>query len=117
MKPVWENTRVLKKFSASQAGALKLARRHGDALVCVRYRQSEDGTIRYTTIELLVDEAPIIKRQPEKKMVYIRLRPHQPALRRSIEDSGGQWDPTLSAWRVSYDVAQRLGLGKYVISR
>ena len=116
MKPVWENTRVLKKFSASQAGALKLARRHGDALVCVRYRQSEDGTIRYTTIELLVEEARIIKRQPETKMVYVRLRPQQPTLRRSIESSGGQWDPKVGAWRVNCDVVQRLSLGEYVIA-
>lgn len=116
MKPVWENTRVIKKFSANQAGALKLSRRHGDALVCVRYRQSEDGTTRYTTIELLVDEARIIKRQPETKMVNVRLRPPQPALRKSIEDNGGEWDAKASAWRLSRDVAQRLGLMKYVIA-
>ncbi len=38
-----EGTRVVKKMSPSQPGALKLARRYGDALICVRYRHDAQG--------------------------------------------------------------------------
>ena len=49
-----EHTRVVKKFSPSQPGAIKLARRYGASLVCVRYRESMDGVTRFITVELLV---------------------------------------------------------------
>ncbi|HKX41878.1 MAG TPA: hypothetical protein VJO99_12025, partial [Burkholderiaceae bacterium] len=55
-------THVVKRLSPTQAGALKLARRYGDALVCVRYRHDAAGRHRYTTVELIIDEAPIVPR-------------------------------------------------------
>ena len=36
---IYKSTRVTKKLSPLQAGARKLTRLYGDALVCVRYRQ------------------------------------------------------------------------------
>ena len=57
-----EKTRVVKKIPASQPGALKLARCYGDALVCVRYRHDAQGLNRYTTVDLMVDHAPIQSR-------------------------------------------------------
>jgi hypothetical protein len=50
-----EGMRVLKKLGPEQAGAIKLARRYGDALACVRYRRSANGSHRYTAIELIAD--------------------------------------------------------------
>lgn len=37
---------VIKRMAPHQPGAVKLARRYGDALVCVRYRQDPDGQHR-----------------------------------------------------------------------
>src|SRR4051812_41936053 len=55
MEARYADTRIVKRLSASQAGAIKLARRYGDALVCVRYRHDLQGRLRYTTVELVVD--------------------------------------------------------------
>jgi hypothetical protein len=43
----FERARVVKKISATQSGALKLARRYGDALVGVRYRHGTEKRHRY----------------------------------------------------------------------
>ena len=62
-------TRVVKKLSSQQGGALKLARRYGAALVCVRYRQDMQGLHRYTTVELVVDEAPVASKRADATIV------------------------------------------------
>ena len=62
-----EKTNVVKKLAPDQNGAKKLARRFGDALVCVRYRYDADTGIRYTTVELLVGQAPLKKRDHNPK--------------------------------------------------
>ena len=56
-----DTLRVSKKFLPGQPGTLKLARKHGDALVFVRYRVDAEGLHRYTTVELVVDHDPIVK--------------------------------------------------------
>ena len=35
---------VAKKINPAQRGAIKLARMHGNELVCVRYRENPQGT-------------------------------------------------------------------------
>lgn len=52
-------THVVKTLWPPQAGTIKLSRRYGPALLCVRYRHDEAGLRRYTTVELIVDEAPV----------------------------------------------------------
>ena len=52
-------TWVIKTLWPGQAGTIKLSRRYGDALVCVRYRHDAKGAVRYTTIEVVVDQAPL----------------------------------------------------------
>lgn len=113
MPPAWERTRVIKKISATQPGALKLARRHGDALVCVRYRHSQDGSTRYTTVELVVDEAKVVRRRPRQRdhdIVMICLRPGERELRHLIQSAGGRWDEQRLVWRLRRGKAQQLGL-------
>lgn len=113
MPPAWERTRVIKKISATQPGALKLARRHGDALVCVRYRHSQDGSTRYTTVELVVDEAKVAKRRPRQRdndVVMISLQPGEGELRKLILSAGGRWDGRRFVWHLRRGKAQQLGL-------
>ena len=56
-----ESCRVVKTLLPAQPGTLKLQRRYGDALLCVRYREDAGGTTRYTIVELVVDSAPRAK--------------------------------------------------------
>jgi hypothetical protein len=112
-----ERTRVVKKLSPSQFGALKLARRFGDALVCVRYRQDEQGTRRYTTVELLVEEAPILKRRNDSDPVGVRIGLQESALRRQAIAHGATWDSKSKLWRMPRKTARLLKLTERVLEK
>ena len=75
-----DDTRVVKRIAPNEPGALKLARRYGNALVCVRYRHDATGQHRYTTVELIVDDAAIVPRGPPEEMVGVRIDPNQSTL-------------------------------------
>ena len=66
-------THVVKRLLPSQPGAQKLARRYGEALVCVRYRHDPLGKLRYTTVELIVDEAPVAYRVSPDEIVMVHI--------------------------------------------
>lgn len=107
---------VVKRLQPSQAGALKLARRYGETLVCVRYRHDETGRYRYTTVELVVDHAPIHRpqnrRRPveddEEVSVFIALR--DATKRRAAAANDAKWDPRTFLWRMPRSLARRLRL-------
>lgn len=117
MSQACERTRVIKKFSPSQPGAIKLARRHGASLVCVRYRESMDGETRFITVELLVDQLPLIKRKSDAEIVAIELNRSEPELRKQLLASGAQWDIRSRVWRLPRGLARRLGLMSRVTSK
>lgn len=87
-----------------------MAQRHGDQLVCVRYRQDAEAGRRYTTVELVVDEGPmpIDKRTPS--VVFVRVAYDDLALRQTITKHGGIWDPKLRVWRLRQDAVLALQL-------
>lgn len=100
--------RVAKKLSTTSRGALKLARRFGDALVCVRYRIDADSRYRYTTVELLIDKAPIQHRAPPLVGVRVGLGEH--ALQRLLRAAGAHWDPAVRLWFMPRPAAKALRL-------
>jgi hypothetical protein len=63
-----EPRHAAKKIKPNQRGAIKLSRTHGEALVCVRYRENEDDAERQTTVEQMADRAKLAK-QPEQWVV------------------------------------------------
>ena len=114
-KPAWNRTRVTKKYDPSQPGARKLAQRYGADLVCVRHRQNSEGTIRYTTVELLVEHAPIAARKTAGQQLAVRLRRGEVDLRRQLMANGGRWDPCLSVWWITRGLAAQLKLMDRVV--
>jgi hypothetical protein len=112
----WKLTRVVKKIGPTQPGARKLARRYGNELVCVRHRHNLDGTIRYTTVELVVEQLPIVPRRAQSAVLCVRLSGGESELRRRLMAEGGQWDPGMRAWWVTRETAQRLQLMKRVVA-
>lgn len=113
--PAWNLTRVLKKIAPHQPGARKLALRYGRALVCVRHRHNPDGSIRYTTVELVVEEAPIVPRRALPAWLCVRLRGGEADLRRQLIAEGGRWDPEARCWWIRRETARRLRLMKRVV--
>jgi hypothetical protein len=111
-----EGVRVLKKLGPEQAGAIKLARRYGDALVCVRYRRNANGNHRYTTVELIVDCVAVEARSGKAdRIVGVRVGFNETQLRQQVRDSGAKWDASARLWRMPLRAAKRLDLLERVV--
>jgi hypothetical protein len=108
MPRAYERTRVVKRLAATQPGAIKLARRYGDALVCVRYRHDPDGHHRYTTVELVVEKVPIVHRAIE--IVAVQIRTDETTLHSQARKYGAKWDSKARLWYMSRGTAKKLGL-------
>ena len=100
--------RVVKTLRPQQPGTLKLTRRYGDALVCVRYRVSPEGKLRYTTVELVIDEAPLQRRLTERSIVNVRIDWGEVELGRRAKAMGAKWDAATKLWRMSLRTARAL---------
>lgn len=107
-----ERLRVVKTLSPSQSGAIKLARKHGDALLCVRCRHDVAGLYRVTTVELVVERTPIQRRSD--RVVGVRIGPGEKQLQVAARASGAKWDSSKKLWRMPLRTATRLGLHERV---
>ncbi len=108
---------VARTMGPGQRGAIKLTRRYGAALVCVRYRVSPRGRTRYTTVELLVDRRPVRARDPSERLVAVDLPRPSAALRAVLLESGARriGGPD-GRWLMTHATARRLGLTSLVTS-
>lgn len=100
--------RVAKKINPSQRGAIKLARIHGQELLCVRYRENPDGTERLTTIELVIERTPIQKR--DDPVVSFKIKQEELDLRRLAMAKGATYDGKNYMWRLRRSEVLRMGL-------
>ena len=100
--------RVIKKLAPGERGSVKLVRRYGSALLCVRYRESLTKGERYTTVELIVSRRPLQPHQEPKVLVPIGLA--ESALRQRACQLGAEWNDTKRAWAMPYSAAKRLNL-------
>jgi hypothetical protein len=90
--------RVVKKLAASSRGSLKLARQFGETLICVRHRVDAKAEFRYTTVELLVDKAPI--RPRIEASVGVRIGQSERSLQAVVKAAGATWDHKTKLWRM-----------------
>jgi hypothetical protein len=105
------NTVVVKRMRPDQPGAMKWARRYGQALVCVRYRHNADRTHRWTTVELIVGHSPVAPgRRGLDETVCVRLDYDDVERRRSAVAHGASWDAKRQLWRMTRRTARALGL-------
>jgi hypothetical protein len=105
--------RVNKKLAATDRGAIKLARQFGNALVCVRHRVDAEARLRFTTVELLVEQAQMQPRQPA--MVNLRLQRDEYALKHIVRTAGGQCDSRTGLWRIPKRVTTLLRLTHRIV--
>lgn len=96
-----------------QNGTKKWVAAYGDALLYVRYRHDKKAGRRYTTVEVIVDEA-LIKRKnsqpPANKLVMIRVYQHERYLQNMMKSVGGCWKPQCGLWQIPYGEVVALGL-------
>lgn len=117
--------KVLQTLRPGQPGTKKLAARFGDRLLSVRYRADPDRGIRYTTVELIVDELPLdtITRRPKARpaaadpnpMVGVRIFFREPEVRERAKAAGAIWRSRQKLWEMPWRTAQSLGLADRVV--
>jgi hypothetical protein len=104
-------TRVIKTLAPGQPGTLKLIREHGETLVCVRYRMDQERRRRYTTVELIVEAAPLREhRAADRKIYAVRTRPEEKHLRAALQAMGAKWNSAQRHWITSARVVRMLDL-------
>jgi hypothetical protein len=94
-----------------QPGTRRLHDEHGGKLVCVRYRHDHEGRYRYTTVELMVDHAPVRHRDDGSTWVEVRVHVLDEDMRAKIKAAGGKWRPDTGTWLLTRKAAIRIGLG------
>lgn len=107
----YQRLRVAKTYAPDQDGAKRFARRHGDALVCVRHRMSPDGLTRYTTVELLAESTPVAVRS--QTIIALKIPPGSKATRSLLLACGARWDSKHRLWLLPQMVAKGLRLLKF----
>jgi hypothetical protein len=103
-----------------QRGTRKLVARFGDRLICVRYRYDAQRRKRFTTVELIVDEAdwhPPTQEDPGRAtlatgpaLVGLRVEMRETGLQRKVKAAGDRWDREQCLWLLPLDRARELGL-------
>lgn len=97
---------VVRTLWPHQPGTIKLARRFGAALVCVRHRRDATGWTRLTTVELIVEEVDV-----RPRVVAVALPwDADPARRAELRAAGARWDGRTRLWKMPIGVARGLGL-------
>jgi hypothetical protein len=89
-------------------GAIKLTRKYGDALLCVRYRLSPDGTERITTIELELERVTVQRKA--NPVVAVKIYPSEIKLIAMAKAKGARFNGKTRLWRMHKNDAQALGL-------
>ena len=107
--------RIVKKLAVSSRGALTLARQFGETLVCVRHRVDAKGEFRYTTVELLVEKAPI--RPRNEVVVGIRIGPYEHSLQTIVKAAGATWDYKTKLWNMPRRLAGILRLAARITQK
>lgn len=99
-------------LTPGQKGTKKWLDRYGPSLVYVRYRYDEAQGKRYTTVELIVEDAPWVlsERIPANAVVGVRVGLKEVALQRAVKQAGGKWNAQRQVWELRYDRAKELGL-------
>ena len=98
-------------------GTARLREKHGDALVCVRYRVDEENARRYKTVELIVEEMRFVPSRRWRWLhqeVLVTVRFEEVKLRSQVKTAGGIWDREARSWRLARYVALQLGLRKRI---
>ena len=105
--------RVAKTYAPEQNGAKRFAKRYGSQLVCVRHRLDATGTMRHTTVELLIESTPVASRT--RSLVALRIPATDKPTRRLLIACGAQWRSRQNYWLLPRLVAKNLRLLRRVV--
>ncbi len=102
---------IIKTIQPGKAGSKNLLNEYGERLVCVRYRVDDEAKKRYTTVELIVNEKPMIDTR-----VWISLKFDEGSLRKQLMEAGAKWDAQKRLWNLEYQQVILFDLENRIIS-
>ena len=102
------NWPVSKTMQADARGAIKLSRKFGETLICVRYRLSPDGNQRVTTVEIEVDRVEVQKKA--NPPVSAKIYASEKKLIAQAKAKGAWFNAKTRLWRMHQNDAYVLGL-------
>lgn len=108
-------TRLILK--PGQRGTKSLAKKYGDALLCVRFRYDAESRQRLKTIELIVERAewtPPPPRYTADTFVPLHIKAADMPMRLQAKAAGGRWNPETKLWFVKYGKIVGTPLEKHI---
>lgn len=91
----------------------------------MRYRQDKKNKRRLTTVEIVVDDAPLLS--PDEKgralfphpnqSVLVKIAWREEQLRQRVKEAGGKWLPGQKLWQLPYRKVIALGLRQRIQER
>lgn len=108
-----------KRLMAGVKGTKQYQQQFGDRLLYVRYRHDKEQQRRVTTVEIIVDEKPLVllpnrlinPGQPyPNENVNVRIDFKERELRTRAKTAGARWLPEEQRWQMPYRIAVKLGL-------
>jgi hypothetical protein len=115
---------VIKTLPAGAPGTKRYRQQYGEKLLFVRYRADPATQRRVTTIELVVESAPLRPpRHAADKVIFpranqrllIRVSYREEALRQRVKAAGGRWVPEERLWQLPYRQVKALNLEERVV--
>jgi hypothetical protein len=117
--------KVLQTLRPGKPGTRTLTSRYGDRLLAVRDRMDPDRGVRCTTVELIVDEAPLLRparqlrtrppRVDPNPMVGVRIFFRESEVRERAKAAVAIWRSRHKLWEMDWRIANLLGLADRVV--
>jgi hypothetical protein len=103
---------VGKTMQADARGAIKLSRKFGNTLICVRYRLSPDRKQRLTTVELEVERVAV--RKKANPLVAVKIYESERNLIAAATAKGAWFNADTRLWWMNQNAAHALRLGNRI---
>lgn len=101
-------TRTVKRLQPGAPGTKRLLERFGESLVCVRYRIDPESQLRFTTVELVVEQRA---GKLKASSAWVRIAFDETDLRGKFLAAGGSWHPKQKLWLIPATAIKGQGLG------
>ncbi len=105
---------IRKTLQPGDMGTKRLLKKYGEQLVCVRYRIDKLSQKRFTTVELIIDEKPYIRTNPNIN-AWVKINFNETKQRQQVKTAGAKWSTEHKVWIMDYEIAKKLGLKKRII--